>query len=512
MHYCSKCGTKIEKTVAFCPSCGTKVATTEPVIPVKNEPVKKKRSVFPILSFLILFISLLALFFLFIKPRYFSEAEAEAISMEVASGYWVSKDSALTTEEGIEYDASALSTALYLDEDVFVLTEDGQDTLDGYAVSTHSIDEEDTTLTVELMDNSDVQKTLTVTIDESDKHSFIFELEGKDSMEMVSVTEEEYVAAGGLDLKGEAISQLDDTDVEEQPSEEESEQELTLSEVTGYYVGRDENQTIDYVVKLTEDYMSSVTINPLDGSAEAFSASEIVTGLIDENVLRLDVLMMDHHSIRERELHDVTFNLVFSLENNPISYQYEGDTSDYVYMTLEDIVSELNGAIAFDLEERLTSLYEVDYQGILDEEDDTDTGNFVGAILNSDQSIWGTYVHEEEDQDGYAVRTYVQFEPIDEIDRIFTLDGDELSRDDLENLGIAGLWDTWLESDNPEGGLGGQSVPTYISDVEYDEETKLFTVYMLFELGDEPEPRYYSLVGPGRIVSTANTEREFILE
>lgn len=544
MFYCSSCGRELNDKMAFCPSCGKKlkeketpvveneVISEEPVwqeapstesvtAPVKEtksnekEPEKKKKRTVPLIILLFL-LALIPAYFFLIKPRLTPEAEVVEISMNNASGYWVSKEDVEVTDEGKMFDSSNAAVSFYIDDSLLVVSKDGEDIVDIYQVTAHSVDREKNELEIAIMDEEQSEMSATFTVSSKDASIVLFEIADEEPVEVISVTEEEYVNAGGSELSKETFTVLVNTEevVEVEEVEEPIFEELTLADVVGYYVDRGVTGQIDYIFKLTEENTSNLMFHSEEYYPVAYSGSRIEHVTVNGNVFEMDHVAVDHNSMRYNEYHEYTQALEFQMEDGkPVSYKfYDADLdSVYEYMTLEQIYAELNGLIDMDLDAFLTRMYEETLLEILEDTGYDNSNSVAELVLDGDPpTIWGTYVYEEEDSDGYTVSTFLEFKEISKVDSVLTPDGEEMMGEELKEQGINGLWNTWVESDNPAGGLGGAKLPTYIRDVEFFEVDNSFTVYLMYELGDEPDPRHYHLVGTDTI-SLENQDRQFKL-
>lgn len=396
MSYCGKCGTKLDKNTKYCPSCGSEIIQSKPkqtenlnqsipgapvsstskipVVDTPKEPIDetevssepevgdeelKKKGLRDLIIGIVILLGVAAVFFLYVRPKYFMEKVVPDLTMETASGYWVSS-------KVDKFAVEDLDMSLYIDEEMVVVAEDGEETINRYTVEDHLVDEEMGELEISLLDVEGTESTLHLQMsDESTEDSIVMVIESPttDSTEFVSVAESTYFEAGGSNLK-----ELSEVEVEEEAEEV---SEFTISDVLGYYVGRDEENKIDFILKIAEDYTTRVSLHPIDGSVVAFGASHIDNLTIEGHLIEMDVRMVDHHSSRHSEIHEIESTFDFDMDANPIQFYLNGSESPTVYMELEDIEAEIEGAELDDVEGRLQSLYEDTLLDIIEIEENT---------------------------------------------------------------------------------------------------------------------------------------------
>lgn len=168
---------------------------------------KKKKKGLPIFLTILGAIVLSVLLY-FGYPLLFGDEETEAeeieFTTEASSGYWVLSDeseiSSSSEAFSISFEPEQLTMALYLDEETYKVAENGESSIETYEISNEEI--EGNRATIELTDSEGEtqEKELELTKTEERKSLTVIH-EDESVHEFTEVSEEEYIEAGGSNLR-----------------------------------------------------------------------------------------------------------------------------------------------------------------------------------------------------------------------------------------------------------------------------------------------------------------------
>lgn len=495
MKYCKNCGEQMDAEAKFCASCGENTNDSKIDSDLKaTGTTQKNRSVKKILLGVVSLLALIGVG-LFIYPRIFSSAEETPLTMEYASGYWVPSNQADDFEK-----------VVYLDNEYLALipiqSTDNQE-IDGYQVTDTHFDEEENSLEISYQ-NENQDHTLHIE-QAKNLENVLFTYDNHPSEEYTAISQETFQEKNDLDVK-EALEEIfadnsEDVEVDEEVADSET-PELTLENVAGYYVGYNEENEMETIFHLTEDYSGLISIHPLDYSAVAYSGSQINNVSIEEDTMILDVYMIDHHSIRYREYLELQTTLVFDLNQKPVEVYLNGSSTPYIYMELDKIYKEIGDKITFEPDVFLHSLYEQDLRKILDE-------NLVdeSSVDEKTPEIWGSYVYEEKNALGDILRHHLEYIPTENIANHEILGGYHLTVEGLRNEGIIGVESIYQTTTSTEGGMGGEDFPGFVTALDYNEANQMITVTTKYEhTGTVSQGKFY-LGEDGSLIPVENQER-----
>lgn len=282
MKFCPKCGTSL--TVKDNPESHSTTHKEENVSvrldskkEVKNDSTvnievnatseKPKISRFKRLSIalVLLLIVLSGVFYYFTQTNIAKEAEEDIFNIEFAAGYWVAAASDDNSINNDKFVSEELTMALYIDSKQVVIERNGEETVELYTISSYTEYPEQFTLEIEIDNNSEEKETLNLVFSlyNDEAQSVTLSISDGQSYTLLKVTEESYTEAGGSSL---SLENSNEEVVSEEISGEDSEidetSDVSLEEVEGYYIKRDENGVISEIYYINDEFISLVMIHP----------------------------------------------------------------------------------------------------------------------------------------------------------------------------------------------------------------------------------------------------------
>lgn len=520
MKYCSKCGNELASDSKFCSNCGFTLDKSEETEVTSNsiddttiesaskqynqKPDKKKRK-FKILILLVLLIATSGgLYYFFFMPDKEIEAEKATITWETVTGYWV-KDSSDGTQSDDLKD-NDLTMSLYLDKENMIIAEKNEEkeVVEIFSIVSSTFDKEKVVLKVESEDNKEEQTFELISVGPKQ----ISLDTGESTIMLSAISKEDYLDAGGIELE----SYIKDTDSklenEDEKAVEEKTDDLTVSEVSGYYVRRDDSGHIIEVYTLNDEFTSHVIFRPDNYYPVAYASNKIENKTIEGNTVHFETISVDHQSLKEGFTVESTIDLSFDKEAQPVTMKLNESKNVFEKMKLDVVQTELDSLTDIDIEKFLTELYENDLTGLLMKEK---VNNLIS--LDKDvqiEDIWGTYLEEADDAEGYPYRSYIKIEPIEEVTD-FIDEVNSYTIDDLKQKEILGLLTNWSESDNPMSEMGGVISPSYITNIEIYDQNYVEIEYV-YQLGVDPVSEHFELKKGSTKILKDTDNREYILE